>query len=117
MNRIWQHHFGKGIVETSDNFGKMGTPPVNPELLDWLAVDFMEHGWNAKRLHKMIMTSTVYRQESHPDNSEFTAKAKSADPDNQLLWRMNLRRLDAETLRDSVLATAANWTGRCSDRL
>ncbi len=105
VNRIWQNHFGKGIVETSDNFGKMGTPPVNPELLDWLAVDFVEHGWSAKRLHKMIMTSTVYRQESHPTNSEFAAKAKSVDPDNQLLWRMNLRRLDAETLRDSVLAT------------
>jgi hypothetical protein len=104
VNRIWQNHFGKGIVETADNFGKMGTPPVNPELLDWLAVDFMEHGWTAKRLHRMIMLSTAYRQESRPANVELTAKAKSVDPDNQLLWRMNLRRLEAETLRDSVLA-------------
>jgi mono/diheme cytochrome c family protein len=104
VNRIWQHHFGKGIVETPDNFGKMGAPPVNPELLDWLAVDFMEHGWSAKRLHKQIMMSTAYRQESHSSNLELTAKAKTADPDNQLLWRMNLRRLEAESLRDSVLA-------------
>ena len=105
VNRIWQHHFGRGIVETPDNFGKMGAPPVNPELLDWLAVDFMEHGWKAKRLHKMILLSTAYRQESHTTNAELAAKAKTADPDNQLLWRMNLRRLEAETLRDSVLAT------------
>jgi hypothetical protein len=104
VNRIWQNHFGKGIVETSDNFGKMGAPPVNPELLDWLAVDFMEHGWSAKRLHKLLLMSTTYRQKSYPDNVELAAKAKSVDPDNQLLWRMNLRRLDAETLRDSVLA-------------
>src|SRR5581483_8208994 len=104
VNRMWQHHFGKGIVETPDNFGKMGAPPVNPELLDWLAVDFMQHGWSAKRLHKMIMMSTVYRQESHPANTEVVERAKTADPDNQLLWRMNLRRLEAESLRDSVLA-------------
>jgi mono/diheme cytochrome c family protein len=103
VNRIWQGHFGKGIVETADNFGKMGSAPVNPELLDWLAVDFVKHGWSAKRLHKLIMTSTVYRQESRPANAEMAARAKSVDPDNQLLWRMNLRRLDAETLRDSVL--------------
>jgi mono/diheme cytochrome c family protein len=104
VNRIWQHHFGKGIVETPDNFGKMGAPPVNPELLDWLAVDFMEHGWSAKQLHKLIMMSTAYRQESRPSSVEFAAKAKLADPDNQMLWRMNLRRLEAESLRDSVLA-------------
>jgi hypothetical protein len=104
VNRIWQGHFGKGIVETADNFGKMGSPPVNPELLDWLAIDFMKHGWSAKRLHKLIMTSTVYRQESHVVDAETAARAKAIDPDNQLLWRMNLRRLDAETLRDSVLA-------------
>jgi mono/diheme cytochrome c family protein len=104
VNRIWQNHFGKGIVETADNFGKMGTPPVNPELLDWLAVDFMEHGWSAKRLHKMIMISSAYRQESHQKDQALAARALAVDPDNQLLWRMNLRRLDAETLRDSVLA-------------
>ncbi len=112
VNRVWQHHFGRGIVETSDNFGKMGSPPSHPELLDWLAVDFMEHGWSAKRLHKAIMTSTVYRQSSRQPPSETapetapSAKAKSIDPENRLLWRMNLRRIEAEALRDSMIAVA-----------
>jgi mono/diheme cytochrome c family protein len=104
VNRIWQKHFGKGIVETPDNFGKMGAPPVNPELLDWLAIDFMEHGWSEKRLHRMIMLSSAYRQDSTQQDKELAAKALAVDPENQLLWRMNLRRLDAETLRDSLLA-------------
>jgi mono/diheme cytochrome c family protein len=102
VNRIWQHHFGKGIVETPDNFGKMGTPPSNQELLDWLAVNFMENGWTAKRLHKMILTSTVYRQSSEQENQA----AKAADPENKLLWRMNMRRLEAEALRDSILSAS-----------
>src|SRR5262249_28078247 len=87
VNRIWQHHFGRGIVETPDNFGRMGASPTHPELLDWLAVDFMEHGWSAKRLHKVIMTSTVYRQMSNQPEEERIAKAKGVDPDNLLLWR------------------------------
>ena len=103
VNRVWQGHFGKGIVETPDNFGKMGAPPTHPELLDWLAVDFMEHGWSAKRLHKMIMTSTVYRQSSRQPAEPRVAKAREIDPDNHLLWRMNLRRLEGEALRDAVL--------------
>ena len=106
VNRVWQHHFGRGIVATPDNFGKMGTPPTHRELLDWLAVDFMEHGWSLKRLHKLIMTSTVYRQSSRQPEEERVAKAKAVDPDNLLLWRMNLRRLEAEALRDSLLAAA-----------
>jgi mono/diheme cytochrome c family protein len=106
VNRIWQHHFGRGIVETPDNFGKMGAEPTHPELLDWLAVDFMQHGWSAKRLHKMIMSSTVYRQSSQQPEEGWVSKAKAADPDNLLLWRMNLRRLEAEALRDAVIAVA-----------
>ncbi len=106
VNRMWQHHFGKGIVETPDNFGKMGARPTNPELLDWLAADFMEHGWSAKRLHKLIMMSTVYRQSSRQPEEERVAKAKAVDPDNLLLWRMNLRRLEAESLRDAMIATS-----------
>lgn len=102
VNRIWQHHFGKGIVETPDNFGKMGAPPANRELLDWMAVNFMENGWTAKRLHKMIMMSSVYRQSSEQDNPA----ARKADPENKLLWRMNLRRLEAEALRDSILSAS-----------
>jgi hypothetical protein len=104
VNRIWQHHFGIGIVETPDNFGKMGAAPSNRELLDYLAVDFMEHGWTAKRLHKMIMMSSVYRQSSQ-QNGAVTA-FRNVDPENKLLWRMNLRRLEAEPLRDSILAAS-----------
>jgi len=104
VNRMWQHHFGKGIVETPDNFGKMGGRPSNQELLDWLAVDFMDHGWSAKRLHKMIMMSTVYRQSSEQTGE--IATARNVDPENKLLWRMNLRRLEAEVLRDSMLAAS-----------
>jgi mono/diheme cytochrome c family protein len=101
VNRIWQDHFGVGIVATPDNFGKQGARPSHPELLDWLAVDFMENGWKAKRLHRMIVLSTAYRQTSRRDaQGEKTAKA---DPENVLLWRMNLRRLQAEELRDSML--------------
>ena len=109
VNRLWQHHFGKGIVDTPGNFGASGSRPTHPELLDWLAVDFVEHGWGAKRIHRMIMTSTVYRQassraEQHPSTGHRPPNQR--DPDNRLLWRMNLRRLDAEAIRDSVLAVS-----------
>lgn len=106
VNRIWQGHFGTGIVATADNFGKMGAPPVNQALLDWLADDFMNHGWSAKRLHRMIMTSSVYRQSAKQGNESWVAKAQVSDPTNSLLWRMNLRRLDAEALRDSIMVAA-----------
>lgn len=108
VNRIWQGHFGKGIVATPDNFGKMGAPPANQELLDWLAVDFMNHGWSAKYLHKLIMKSSVYRQSARQGNEPWVAKAKTIDPSNSLLWRMPLRRLDAEALRDSLLSASGN---------
>ena len=106
VNRIWQHHFGTGIVATPDNFGSTGSPPSHPELLDWLAVDFMKHGWKAKRLHKMIMTSAVYQQSSRRTDNSRGERAATEDPDNQLLWRMPMRRLEAEALRDSILAVA-----------
>lgn len=103
VNRVWMHHFGKGIVETPENFGHSGAPPTHPELLDWLAVDFMEHGWHVKRLHKLIMTSTAYRQSSHrPAESG----PQGVDAGNELLWRMNLRRMEAEVLRDAVLSVS-----------
>ncbi|MFN0100969.1 MAG: PSD1 and planctomycete cytochrome C domain-containing protein [Bryobacteraceae bacterium] len=101
VNRIWQGHFGTGIVATSDNFGTTGAQPTNQPLLDYLALDFINNGWSAKRLHKQIMLSTAYRQSSQQNE-----RGKAADPDNTLLWRMNLRRLDAEALRDSVIAAA-----------
>lgn len=104
VNRVWQHYFGKGIVETPDNFGKMGTPPTHPELLDWLAVDFIKQDWTFKRLHKLIMTSTVYRQSSR--QTDQASAPKAIDPENRLLWRMNLARLEAEAIRDAVLAAS-----------
>ncbi|MEZ6107155.1 MAG: DUF1553 domain-containing protein, partial [Pirellulaceae bacterium] len=107
VNRVWHHHFGRGIVETLGNFGRSGSPPSHPELLDWLAVDFVEHGWNIKRLHRRIMLSTAYRQSSRASESEL-ASARNIDPDNRLLWRMNLRRLEAEIVRDSMLAVSGS---------
>ena len=96
VNRIWQHHFGRGIVATAGNFGATGARPTHPELLDWLTVRFMKDGWSAKRLHKLIMTSSVYRQMSKRIPGV-------RDPENKLLGRMTLRRLDAESLRDAVI--------------
>ena len=105
VNRVWQHHFGAGIVATPENFGKLGAQPTHPKLLDWLAVDFMQNGWKMKRLHRLIMTSTVYRQSSR-QTDEAHAAAKARDPLNKLLWRMNMRRLEAEAVRDSVIAVS-----------
>jgi hypothetical protein len=106
VNRVWMQHFGKGIVATPENFGRMGALPTHPELLDWLAVDFVENGWTLKRLHRMMMTSTVYRQSSRRPAEDQTSVAETADPGNDLLWRMNLRRLEAEAVRDEVLASS-----------
>ncbi|MEO2011508.1 MAG: PSD1 and planctomycete cytochrome C domain-containing protein [Pirellulaceae bacterium] len=112
VNRMWQHHFGRGIVDTPGNFGATGSRPTHPALLDWLAVDFIRHDWNAKRLHRMMMMSTAYRQTSKwVPNTESTV-ATSTDSANRLLWRMNLRRLDAESLRDAIIAVSgqSNYT-------
>jgi hypothetical protein len=105
VNRLWQQHFGRGIVETADNFGMSGQPPTHPELLDWLAVRFVQDGWSLKRMHKLIMTSTVYRQSSQQSVATASASGKT-DPENRLLWRMNLRRLEGEAIRDSILAAS-----------
>ena len=99
VNRVWLHHFGKGIVGTPGDFGFLGERPSHPELLDWLASEFMVGGWRLKRLHKLIMTSAVYRQASR-----WQPHLQQLDPDNRLLARMPVRRLEAEALRDAVLA-------------
>jgi len=101
VNRLWQHHFGRGIVPTPNDFGKLGEPPTHPELLDWLADEFVKGGWHVKRMHKLIMTSSAYRMSSKADE-----KGLQLDPANTLFWRFNMRRLNAEEVRDSILAAS-----------
>jgi hypothetical protein len=103
VNRIWQHHFGRGIVRSSSDFGFKGTPPTHPELLDWLAAEFVARGWSLKAIHRLIVTSSAYRMSSRPD-----MKAMAIDPENDLFWRFDLRRLEAEEVRDSILAVSGN---------
>lgn len=98
VNRIWQHHFGHGLVRTADDFGTQGTPPTHPQLLDWLAAEFVSSGWDVKHLHRLIVTSATYRQSSHT-----TADRQSLDSENRWLSRMPRVRLAAETIRDSAL--------------
>lgn len=99
VNRVWMHHFGEGFVSTPDDLGVMSEAPSHPELCNWLAARFIADGWSLKKLHRLIMNSAVYRQASGPNS----AMAK-VDPFNRLLWRANVRRLDFEALRDSLLA-------------
>jgi hypothetical protein len=99
VNRIWMHHFGRGIVSTPGDFGAFGERPTHPELLDWLAADFVEHGWKVKRLQKLIMTSEAYRR-----TATRAPELQAADPDNKLLARASVRRLTAEQLRDAILS-------------
>ncbi len=101
VNRIWQHHFGRGLVRTTADFGASGEKPTHPELLDWLADDFVRGGWKVKRFHKQIVMSTAYRQLSQRNET-----LDRIDPDNLLLGRMNLQRLEAEAIRDAIVAVA-----------
>jgi cytochrome c553 len=101
VNRVWAWHFGEGIVRTPSDFGLRGDPPTHPELLDWLASEFVSRGWSVKELHRLIVLSRTYRQQSD-DRPE----GVQADPENRLLWKMNRRRLDFEALRDGLLAVA-----------
>jgi mono/diheme cytochrome c family protein len=101
VNRLWQHHFGEGIVRTPSNFGKMGEPPSHPALLDWLALEFMDQGWSLKAMHRLMLTSQAYQMSS----GDVPANV-AIDPENRFFWRMPRVRLDAETVRDAVLATA-----------
>jgi len=110
-NRIWQHHFGTGLSATSDNLGYTGSAPTHPELLEFLAGELARSGWSAKTLHRLILTSSVYRQSSAP-----RTKAARVDPDNRLLARFPLRRLDAEAIRDAMLAASGELDNRHGGR-
>jgi hypothetical protein len=99
VNRLWQWHFGRGIVRSPNNFGLQGDPPTHPELLDWLAAEFIEQGWSLKAMHRRILASRAYRMSSAPNDA-----ALLKDPLNSLGWRFDLRRLRAEEVRDSILA-------------
>ncbi|MEQ1748707.1 MAG: PSD1 and planctomycete cytochrome C domain-containing protein [Prosthecobacter sp.] len=103
VNRIWQYHFGRGIVATPSDFGHLGEKPTHPELLDWLTTQFVQGGWKMKPMHKMIVMSQVYRQTARRESS---TKELVTDPENKLLWRFPPRRLDAEQARDAVLAAS-----------
>ncbi len=103
VNRIWREHFGHGLVRTPSNFGKQGELPTHPDLLDWLASEFIVHGWDIKWLHREIVLSATYRQ-----SSRFNQTADKHDPENRLLWRMNRRRLSIEMWRDAMLAVSGN---------
>ena len=108
MNRVWLKHFGEGFVSTPDDFGNMSEKPSHPELLDWLASEFMANGWSLKRMHRLIMTSATYRLDSNPNVNPLVVRKGPVDPlkldaGNRLLWRANLHRLDFESIRDSML--------------
>ena len=102
VNRIWQHHFGEGLVRTPNDFGARGERPTNPELLDWLAARFVESGWSVKAMHRLIMLSSAYQQSSRAERRGAGQRSRRT----ACFGRMNRRRLDAEAIRDSLLAVA-----------
>lgn len=107
VNRLWRWHFGKGIVGTTDNFGLLGDRPSHPALLDWLARTFMENGWSIKEMHRLLMTSAAYQQASSVSHSmSDKSDPRLIDPENRLLWRANIQRLEAEQIRDAMLAVS-----------
>lgn len=103
VNRVWMHHFGEGLVNTPDDLGNMSEMPSHPELLDFLAARFVESGWSLKKLHKLILLSATYRQDANPNANRRVDVARKIDAGNRLLWHANLRRLDFEGIRDSLL--------------
>jgi len=109
VNRIWLQHFGRGIVDSPGDFGMQGEKPTHPELLDWLASEFVENGWSLKRLHRTIVTTAAYQQ-----GTTFNKEAAKADPENELLWRMNRRRLDGESLRDAILSVSGSLNAKAA---
>ncbi|MFP6765147.1 MAG: PSD1 and planctomycete cytochrome C domain-containing protein, partial [Planctomycetaceae bacterium] len=102
-NRLWHHHFGRGIVATPNDFGRTGRQPTHPELLDWLASELIDHGWSLKHLHRIILLSRTWQQNSSPPAD---SQAFEQDPENSLLWKQNLRRVESEVIRDSILTVS-----------
>ena len=100
-NRIWRWHFGQGLSRSTDNFGRLGEPPTDPALLDWLAVRFMKDGWSLKKMHRLLMLSSAYAMSAAHD-----PRAAKLDPENRLHWRAEVRRLEAEAVRDALLAVS-----------
>lgn len=111
VNRVWHWHFGRGIVATPSDFGRQGEEPTHPELLEWLASEFVAQGWSLKKLHRMILLSDAYQR-----SSEFNEANAGIDANNRFLWRMNRQRLDAETLRDAVLKVSGELNGKMGGR-
>ncbi|MHC4879224.1 MAG: PSD1 and planctomycete cytochrome C domain-containing protein [Planctomycetota bacterium] len=115
VNRMWMHHFGRGLVSTPGDFGYLGIRPTHPELLDWLASEFVASGWSLKHLHRLILTSSVYRQTGASDvvaSANHDSTPQAVDPDNTLYWQFPLRRLQAETVRDAVLAVTGKLNAK-----
>ncbi|MBC8354077.1 MAG: PSD1 domain-containing protein [Planctomycetes bacterium] len=111
VNRLWHYHFGRGLVDTPSDFGASGSLPTHPELLDWLADELVEHDWSLKHIHRLIVTSAIYRMQSSATSYQASGDEQAADPhsvdsDNRFLWRFPLRRLEAETVRDAMLAVS-----------
>ncbi len=104
VNRLWQQHFGRGLAANASDFGRLGEQPTHPELLDWLASKFITEGWSQKKLHRLIVCSATYRQRAETSADKRTDEAATIDPENRLLWRGHVRRLDAEQIRDAMLA-------------
>ena len=107
VNRVWQHHMGRGIVTTPNDFGTMGAPASHPKLLDWLTMELIESGWNIKHLHRLILLSSTYQQESRNREDTF-----AVDPENRYFWRANRQRMDAEVLRDTILQLSGELNGQ-----
>jgi hypothetical protein len=101
VNRLWRWHFSEGLVRSVDNFGKLGEPPVNSTLLNWLGQEFVRSGWSLKAMHRIMLNSATYQMGSAPDRRQ-----EEIDPDNRFQWRTNIRRLEAEAIRDSLLAVS-----------
>jgi hypothetical protein len=108
MNRLWHYHFNRGIVATPNDFGAQGAPPTHPELLDWLATEFVRGHWSVKAMHRLMVLSNTYQLASEGEPEKLPAASVSKDPDNRLFWRYNRRRVEAEAVRDSILSVSGN---------